>query len=54
MKNTDTSQLPANIEEQLSDLENRHKRHQEKMEEQHGTTLSMMEQLTTWTLSTML
>lgn len=34
MKNTDTSSLPAPIEQQLSELEARHKRHQEKMEEQ--------------------
>lgn len=34
MKNTDTSQLPPSIERQLSELEIRHKLHQEKMEEQ--------------------
>lgn len=34
MKNTDTSQLPPSIEAQLSDLEARHKRHRELMEEQ--------------------
>jgi len=34
MKNTDTSQLPPSIEAQLTDLELRHKRHQQRMEDQ--------------------
>lgn len=34
MKNTDTSQLPQNIERQLSELELKHKSHQLKMEDQ--------------------
>ena len=35
MKNTDTSQLPPTIERQLSDLEARHKAHQEMLQEHH-------------------
>jgi hypothetical protein len=35
MKNTDTSQLPKNIERQLSELELRHKRHKQMLDEHH-------------------